>query len=392
MIRHVRVRNFKSLKDVSLELGMRNVAVGPNMSGKTNFISIFKFLNSMVLPLPGVYGLPHAVNTMGGFQEIAWRGERTDLISISLEGDFGVVPHQEEHKTWKYGLDFVSDGRGRVTVQEESLVFGGLTGEIPIVQKEKETGRRLLMGRQGKIAEVPDVERSALEFEVPQWEGNWVRSLFASLRFYTLLPAQMKQVNTTAAANFLFEHGANFSAWLLMLQTRYKEHFDKINLALRGALPDVSSVFTFPTQQATVFVASQEKFLKTPIPIWQMSDGELCFIAWLSLLFCPPELSAPVFFIEEPENHLHPYLIETLFDLLRQVQSSPEMRPAQIFATTHSLTVVDKSNLDEIIVFERQNGATMCTRPKEKAHLQELLSRREVGLGDLYYSGALGSE
>lgn len=393
MIRQVRVRNFKSLNDVSLELGPRNIIVGPNMSGKSNFLLLFKFLTRMVLPAPGVYGLPNAVSQMGGFAELAWRGGASNLISIALEGDFTGVAAEGASEKWKYQLDFVSDGRGHISVQEENLTFIGPSGEYPAIRKDADSGRRVIIGRQrGELSEVHDSSRSALEFEIPDWEGNRIRTLFAALRFYSLIPALMKQVNTTSAAYFLEEGGGNLSSWLLMLQTRYQEHFQRINLAARGVFPELASIFTFPTQQSTVFVASSERFLKTPIPVWQMSDGELCFIAWLSLVFCPPELGAPAYFVEEPENYLHPRLIETLIGLLDQAQRSPDLTPAQIFATTHSLVFVDRTAVEDLIVFEKRNGATICTRAREKEHLQELISRQEVGLGDLYYSGALGRE
>jgi len=60
MITQIRVKNFKSLNDVSLRLGRRNVLVGPNMAGKTNLISFFRFLTQMVVAAPGIYGLPNA--------------------------------------------------------------------------------------------------------------------------------------------------------------------------------------------------------------------------------------------------------------------------------------------------------------------------------------------
>lgn len=393
MIKRVHVRNFKSLNDVSLELGLRNILVGPNMSGKSNFVSLFKFLTRMVLPAAGVYGLPNAVSQMGGFAELAWRGDTSNLISIALEGDLSDGASGKLPDMWSYKLDFVSDGRGHISVQEESLIFTGPSGEDHAIRRDPRSGRREIISRQrGSIATVEDSSRSALEFEIPEWEGNRIRSLFATLRFHSLIPALMKQVNTTSAAAFLDEGGGNLSAWLLMLQTRYQEHFQRINLAAKGVFPDLASIFSFPTQQATVFLASQERFLRTPVPVWQMSDGALCFIAWLSLILCPPELGAPVYFVEEPENYLHPRLIEALFDLLDQTQSTPGVNPAQILATTHSLVVVDRAALDDLIVFERRNGATTCTRPREREHLHELISRREVGLGDLYYSGALGRE
>ena len=53
MIKRVRVRNFLSLKDVDLELGVRNLLVGPNMSGKSNLISCGRFQRRD----PGVFSL-----------------------------------------------------------------------------------------------------------------------------------------------------------------------------------------------------------------------------------------------------------------------------------------------------------------------------------------------
>lgn len=60
--------------------------------------------------------------------------------------------------------------------------------------------------------------------------------------------------------------------------------------------------------------------------------------------------------------------------------------------TTHSPILVDRCQLDEIVIVEKRQGATVCTRPVDKPHLRELLQREEIGLGDLVYSGALGGE
>ena len=393
MIRHVQVNNFKTLNRVSLDLGLRNVIVGPNMSGKTNFISLFKFLSLMVLPAPGVHGLLNALNSLGGFLAVAWRGSTSNLISIELEGTFPSTAENGEPDEWKYRLEILSDGRGAVTVQDEALDIAHDGNGYPVIAKDPSSGRRVLASRDRSIvSEIQEPGRSALEFEIPGWDGNRVRNLFASFRFYSLIPQRMKEINTSAVPFALEEQGSNFSAWMLMLQTRYPEAFARINEVARDVLPDIASVFTFPTQQSTVFVASNEKFLRTPVPVWQMSDGELCFLAWLSLILSPRELSAPIYFVEEPENHLHPRLIDTLLGLLDQSQLGLGPTSAQVVATTHSLEVVDRSRLEDLIVFERRKGETLATRPREKDHLRELMGREEVGLGDLYYSGALGAE
>jgi predicted ATPase len=122
----------------------------------------------------------------------------------------------------------------------------------------------------------------------------------------------------------------------------------------------------------------------------EMSAGELAFIAYLSLIFSPPELTGTLYCVEDLESYLHPRLIETLLEVLRQSQEEWERKnqAAQIIMTTHSPLVVDRASLDEIIFVEKREGATVCSHP-DKASLRKLLEDKEVGLGDLVYSGAL---
>ena len=64
-------------------------------------------------------------------------------------------------------------------------------------------------------------------------------------------------------------------------------------------------------------------------------------------------------------------------------------KTAQIVVTTHSPYLVDRINIEDLIVFEKSDGATKYTKPSSKAYLKELLVRKELGLGELWYSGAL---
>jgi len=77
-------------------------------------------------------------------------------------------------------------------------------------------------------------------------------------------------------------------------------------------------------------------------------------------------------------------------ELLRQVQGElGASNSAQVIATTHSPYLLDKVGLDEVIVVEKREGASVATYPRDKSHLRELLQSEELGLGDLYYSGSL---
>jgi len=118
----------------------------------------------------------------------------------------------------------------------------------------------------------------------------------------------------------------------------------------------------------------------------------LCFVALLSLVFGPTELGAPLYCIEDIENHMHPRLLEVLFEVFRQVRAEMKTTElSQVIVTTHSPFVIDKCKLEELIVVEKKTGGTICTRPEGDTHLRELVNRKEMGLGELYFSGALSS-
>ena len=198
-----------------------------------------------------------------------------------------------------------------------------------------------------------------------------------------------------SSGEHLLRNGANLSAWLMWLQTNSPEAFGRINEVLRDLFEDISHVKTTPMQDGKVFFAVQEKGLKRPIPVWQGSDGLLVLTALLSLIYSPPEFSGTLYCIEQPENHLHPRLLETLVALLRQVRQ--EIRdakgsPVQIIVTTQSPYLVDQMEIDEIIWIEKLNGETKAFHPSEKAHLRKLVEAKELGLADIVYSGILAEE
>jgi len=394
MITQIHVKNFKSLNDVSLRLNRRNVLVGPNMAGKTNLISLFRFLTQMVRSTPGAYGLPSAINRNGGFAELAWRGSESNLLSLSLEGELDGTSPESKSVGWRYRLDILGDrSRGSIMVQDEALTISTDSGDVALIQKDPNTGCRILSNKAGHpLAHVDDATRSALEYELPDWEGNLLRGYFATFFFYRLIPELMKQPNPVSSPRFLEENGGNLSSWLMMIQTRFPESFARIVSAVKDVLPDVAYIITWPTAQSTVFVASSERSLRTQVPVWQMSDGELAFIALLSLIFSPEEFGAALFCVEELENHLHPRLIDALIMLHDQRRRELEGKATQVIVTTHSPQVVDKVDLDDLIIVSKRNGETICTRPGDKPQLRQLLEDEEIGLGDLLYSGALSEE
>jgi len=386
MITSVRIQNFKSFRDVEVSLGPFNVLVGPNMSGKSNFFEAFKLLRRICFPShPGVAGVQNGFP--GGFHEHTWKGGQSNVMAIGLRGD-NPDAATGVGAPWDYQLELIADARGAIRILRENV---SLEDKQLIVA---EGGYRSLVNKDGReVISHLDPARAAIEYDVPNWDGSFLRRMLASTYFYRLVPHLMRNINPTAAPPYLSEHGENLSAWLMHLQTRYPEAFASIRQVCQDVLPDLTDLFTWPTPQATVSLASKEKSLKRPVTVPDMSDGELVFIALLSVLLSPPDLRPAVCFVEELENHLHPRLIEVLVEILRQLQGESALaNGTQVIVTTHSPHLVDRLRLEEVIVFQKRQGETIISYPRDKAHLRELLDNKELGLGDLFYSGALLGE
>ncbi len=49
LIKRITASNFRSFRELDVELGPFNVIVGPNASGKSNFVQLLRFLRDCVV-------------------------------------------------------------------------------------------------------------------------------------------------------------------------------------------------------------------------------------------------------------------------------------------------------------------------------------------------------
>ncbi len=319
--------------------------------------------------------------------EVLWKGGADRLLSVGVEFTDPARPE----RSFKYGIEIVGGASGYVNIQTERLLVLEGEKQYPLITRESEG--RWLVNADGQRLVVVEAERSAMEFAPRNWDGYPLKWFAQNWRYYNLVPSLMKQFNPVGAGGALEPQGKNLSAWLMWLQTRAPENFNRIAEVVRDVFPDIRRLLTWPTQQGTVYLASQEETLARPTPLDQMSDGELAFIAFLSLVCAPDDLGGTLFLVEEPENHLHPRLLETIITLLRQAQEEVSDRnapPSQVILTTHSPYMVDQMNLDEILWIDKRRGETVVVRPSDKSNLRKLVEDKALGLGDLMLTGALG--
>lgn len=388
MITRLQVRNYKSLKGIDIPLGPINVLVGPNMAGKSNLLDVFGFLHTTLFPPAGTDGLIFALAQRGGIGEVLWKGGDEKLITFTLEGADGL----ESGARFKYELQLIAGAGDFVTIQNESLKL--IRGQIESELITREQGFARFKNADGRDigGGMGSSNIAAMQYAFPDWDGYKFQQWVKLWRFYHLVPPAMRQPSLMSLGQVLQPGGDNVSAWLMWLQAHSPESFRRVNGVIQDLFPEVAQVNVIPTPDGKVHLATREKGLKRPTNVWQTSDGFLALIALLSLIFVPPELSGTLFCIEEPENHLHPKLLETLVDLLRQVRREAleaGRSLTQIMLTTQSPYLVDRFSLDEIVWVEKKNGETSAYRPANKAHLKKLIEDKDLGLGELMYSGVL---
>ncbi|MBI4484201.1 MAG: AAA family ATPase [Acidobacteria bacterium] len=362
------MKDFKLLHDVNLELRSRNVFIGPNKSGKSTILQLLQFLQRAVTD--GDVKKTCDV-LLGGFSEVLWKGvQPPGSIQISLEGQ------SPPDKTFQYDLVIRGDVLGRVVIEREKLTVnksGTLYNLIDVVEGKgggfDASGQMILRG--------PDPSRPALSYEIPGWEAGELRSYFLRWHFFNLLPPLSRATAGPAVGQVALDtFGGQLSAWLMTFQSNYKDEFARVMEVAKQAFPHLESFSAFLTPSGTTFLRFQESGMQSPVSIIHASDGELKFLALLSIIFSP--FAIPLVCIEEPENYLHPRLLEMVVDIANQRKIELEGQVSQAFVTTHSPYLVDYLEPEDVVVVDRVGNEARFRRPANEQDLRELMRQSET--------------
>src|SRR4030042_702544 len=89
LIDEIRIKNYKSLRDVTFRPGRFSVLIGPNASGKSNFADAIDFIKEFY-----TWGLGKAIRIKGGLGKIAFKNQKSyDEKEIHIEGSFFIPLH-----------------------------------------------------------------------------------------------------------------------------------------------------------------------------------------------------------------------------------------------------------------------------------------------------------
>ncbi len=135
-IRKLHLRNWKNFLDVEVAIEDRVFLVGPNASGKSNFLDVFRFLRDLA-------------STGGGFQDAVLRRRGVSAIRcLAARRYSNIEVHVELQDTraeaqWKYEIVFSQDNRRRPVLRKERVTRDNkLIVDRPNEDDEKDPARK----------------------------------------------------------------------------------------------------------------------------------------------------------------------------------------------------------------------------------------------------------
>jgi predicted ATPase len=343
---------------VELELDALNVLVGPNGSGKTNLLDVLGLLRACPTDIErymrqtgGIQEWVHkdyapeelAITAVVGLPE---GGEVAHRLEVGVDGVRAIVDFERV-----YPADAVNPGED---------FFYMLTTHGPIVRGagvEYQLGRKQLDKHRSVLAQIRDPNRypelTALgaAYEDMRIYRGWTFGLACALRGPQRPDLDSKDIQ---------EDFANLVLVLSRLaqHTKMKQELVKYLGRLSDAYVDFDARVVAGCVELVLHerASSSEGDRRWTVPASRLSDGTLRYLALLGVLLDPKP--PRVVCIEEPELGLHPNLLGSVAELLRQASAR-----TQLFVTTHSDLLVEAlGDREPLYFFDKVAGSTRVSR------------------------------
>ncbi|MBN8685919.1 MAG: AAA family ATPase [Chitinophagales bacterium] len=447
MITKIEIDGFKSLSDFSLKLNQGvNILVGPNGAGKTNIILFFEFLSQLIKNPIG-----RAVSSVGGagaiFKKIGPNNYQ-DNIKFKIFGStkqksklYYVYEYEAEVKT-SFEKDSIYFTHQRIKIRTASRFHNDpdkyqtrLNWDVDIEYTKEELSSekyKIFKLNQKKFKprfiltendEKGDFKKSFEKFALEQNPSSKpiIYTLFPYLDIshrimsdlvggesFNIIPSKVKEFEDAATPAEIKRDGSGLGTTLYaMKNSKAKDQnerriffgFDKPERSFEPkSLEKIKSYLKLANNTVSDITIDNDPFdnkllikitIKTGdyeavLPLSAMSDGT---IKWLSLITAILT-SRTIFSIEEPENFLHPWMQSEIAQIMRDHISEKDTE-SFVLMTTHSESLLNSSQPEEIIIVDLREGKTIAKRIGNLQLIKDEISNSGFGLGHFYFSNSI---
>jgi len=373
-IESIRLKNYKTFKDLVLkDLPKLAVFVGANGSGKTTLFDVLGFLSDALKN-----NLHQALQKRGGFKEVITRGQ-TGPIEIELKFR---IPIAEKERIVTYILE-IDEREGRPYAKKEILQYKRGSYGAPYRFLDFAEGRGYAINNEENFDKQDiDLDREHQTLASPdilaikglgQFEkfkaANEFRKFIESWHVSDFHITEARPTQEAGFAEHLSATGNNLALVAQYLFEYHKPEFDKILEKMKQRVPGINNVTAVSTEDGRIVLKFQDGNFKDPFIAKFVSDGTIKMFAYLVLLYDPRP--HPLLCVEEPENQLHPALLEELAEEFRGYAK----RGGQVFISTHSPDFLNALQPEELFWLSKENGYTKIFSAKDDQTIEELFKQ-----------------
>jgi predicted ATPase len=203
-----------------------------------------------------------------------------------------------------------------------------------------------------------------------------------------LNPKSARKPNQVQGAPQLVESGENLvNVWATMPRVQR----DKLARQFCELVPIFSDVDERPTSGWYHELRFRDRWRDVWFAPNEVSDGSILTLAFLVLTQSLSDLD--VLAVEEPEHGIHPYLVQRVIALLRDIATGKFERTVQVVVATQSPVVLDAAQPEEVRFISRDEATgetTISEAPTGTEDWRAAYDEYSQSLGALWLSGSLG--
>lgn len=342
----IRIKGYKSFKEITVPLERINILIGSNGAGKSNFLSLFELLGNAYEGF-----LARSVAQAGGVDKLLHMGRKqTDRVSIEvIEG------------VNSYHLELM-ESDGALIVEKESLGYSSrptFWTYYDIANFKPETALKEYNG---------------------MTRGDYIKQYMSQIKKFHFHDTGRTspftgESNIVNDSYILYSKGDNLAAFLYGIMTKYPMVYKRIVSVIQSVAPFFHDFYLVPNESGGVRLQWRDKFSEVIYGPNELSDGTIRFIA-LAVLFMQPDLPK-VIVIDEPELGLHPVAIEKLAGLIKMAAN----RGTQVIAATQNAELISNFQPEDILTVDQRDGESQIRRLNADELGQWL---NDYTLGDLW--------
>ncbi|WP_448218080.1 AAA family ATPase [Endozoicomonas sp. 2B-B] len=367
IITSLKLKNWRNFRDAEINLAQVSYIVGPNASGKSNLLDVFRFIRDICRADGG--GLQKAVKDRGGITRLRCLHHRRDTevkIEVSMsEGG------KSDAASWKYVLAFKTEGKGaqRIMISSEEV---WKNGKRILNRPDKDDKKDALL-----------LTETHLEQTRANKEFRSIVTSFSEVTYLHLVPQLLKYADHIGGNRLENDpFGQGFLERLARTPKKTRDsRLKKIGDALSIAVPRFKGLRYIQNERGQPHLEAQYEHHR-PNAGWQseehFSDGTLRLLGILwSLLE-----GKGVLLLEEPELSLHNAVVEQIPLMIDRVQRRAKTRRRQVIISTHSEAILNNEGIDpkSVIILEpgREGSQIRTVSKAENKALEAGLTVSEV--------------